>query len=393
MENSAVTKGIRFQRFFYGFLRILLGWIFFCFKRFKTERYKIKADTFLLLSNHNCDYDFFYNVITTRRHMKYVAAEKVTKGFGGWFVRTLVNPIPRRKGAPADEVVELIKENLNAGISVAMFPEGLKSWDGETSFISRRTAALAKDSGAALVTYRIDGDYLAHPAWSAKPRRGPIHGAVVNEYSAEQLAAMSEDEVYKAICNDLYVNAYASQREKMDKYSGKRLAENVEMTCYICPKCYRLGTIHSKNNELYCECGMTMTMNEYGFFEGEHIPFDNVLAWSRWQKHWLRNNAEKLKDRTDIPILTAEDLTVKKNGAVIAEHASAVLYGDRIEIVKDGQTAETTPLADIIKLGSFKRARLYYTSKDAFFELDSKAQISGYRYYGLWRILTGKTYE
>ena len=142
-KKNDVTRGIGFQRGFYSVLRFLIGGIYCLINSFSYELYRPEHKTFLLLSNHNTDLDCFSNVIGTRSHMKFVAAERVTQGFGGRFVRMLANPIPRRKGAPTEEVVELILENLRSGISVGMYAEGLKSWDGETSFISERTASLA----------------------------------------------------------------------------------------------------------------------------------------------------------------------------------------------------------------------------------------------------------
>ena len=105
------------------------------FKRisgFHSGHTKISSRTFLLLGNHNNDLDWAFPVIDTRRHMRFVASANILEGFKGRIIDFLVGPIPRKKGAPAEETTKQIYESLSQGISVAIYPEGNKSWDGRT---------------------------------------------------------------------------------------------------------------------------------------------------------------------------------------------------------------------------------------------------------------------
>ena len=141
MENYDVTKHIKFQRAVYKTLLHTLGWFYTLKSRFKYERHTPENETFLLVGNHNMNLDPFQAVIATRSHMRFVSNDAILKSFWGPVLKLFVGPIPRKRGASTDETVQLIKENLRAGISVAMYPESERSWDGVTEAISIKTAA------------------------------------------------------------------------------------------------------------------------------------------------------------------------------------------------------------------------------------------------------------
>ena len=97
------------------------------------------------------------------------------------------------------------------------------TFGGETGELHGTTARLIKRTGAALVTYRMEGGYLTQPRWSRSPRRGSMTGYPVRVYQPEEIKAMSEEELTKAIQNDLYTNAYKEQeqREEPIAFRGK----------------------------------------------------------------------------------------------------------------------------------------------------------------------------
>ena len=228
-----VLKGLKLQKAVYFFLSRFFGWFFMLLNKYHGKKTKLKSDTFLLLANHNNDMDWAFPVILTGRHMRFVASSNIMNGFAGKLVKVLAGPIPRAKGASADDTAALIAENLKAGVSVAIFPEGNKSWDGKTGFISERNAEIAKNSGCSLVTYRTEGGYLRTPRWSDTVRKGPMYGQVVREYSKEELAKMSVPEIAEAIRSDLAVNAFDYQREHHCRYPGKKLNRNLLAFCCL----------------------------------------------------------------------------------------------------------------------------------------------------------------
>ena len=384
---------IRIWKTTYSVIRVLFGWLFKRISGFHSGHTKISSRTFLLLGNHNNDLDWAFPVIDTRRHMRFVASANILEGFKGRIIDFLVGPIPRKKGAPAEETTKQIYESLSQGISVAIYPEGNKSWDGRTGYISPRNAEIVKRSGCGLVTYRIDGGYLRSPRWSDEVRKGPVFGAVVREYTPEELENMTEEQVHEAIKRDLYTDAAVFAKEHRYRYPGKQLSKHLESVLYICPECRRISTITSLADSFSCSCGLRGRMNEYGLLESltdEPLPFDNTASWNAWQRQYLLDNREELLE-TETPFFS--DLhaslfrTEGDKKTLLSEDCSVVYFADRIEAGK-----QIFPLGSIKRISVFRNRRLFFTTDDGYYELRFPETVSGLKYEALWRVLTGKAY-
>jgi 1-acyl-sn-glycerol-3-phosphate acyltransferase len=393
--NSDLRKGLKRQIFVYHFLRILIGWLIAAICRFSYQSYQIKGKPVLILSNHNSDFDPLLMVISLKKHFRFVASANIMSGPIGKLIAFLAGPIPREKGANADKTVSLIVENLNAGIDVAMFPEGNKSWDGTTGFISRRTAEIIKKTNCGLVTYRFDGDYLRSPRWARHARKGRVFGRVINEYSCEQLKQMNTDEIYEVIIRDVQADAYQYQDEHHLTYKGKALAEGIENLTYLCPVCKRFDTIRSHGNEFECSCGMKAVYDEYGYLQGERIrEYNSTVKWNAFQKQWLIQNKERLKKQTEKAISHDEGLSlyqiVDNERVLLQEKVDADLYGDRFDLNHGKDLVISVAWTQISKLGMFRNNALYLTCDKKRYELFKKEGFSLIKYFSLWRVLTDR---
>ncbi len=395
MNNKQIRKGLKRHIFVYHFLRILIGWLIMAICNFSYIPYRIKDKPVLILSNHNSDFDPLLMVISLKKHFKFVASANIMSGPVGKIIKFLVGPIPRGKGASADQTVQLIIDNLNAGIDVAMFPEGNKSWDGSTNFISRRTAEIFKQARCGLVTYRFDGGYLRSPRWSRHSRKGKLIGQVVGEYSYEQLKDLSVDEIYDIIIRDMQADAFQYQDAHHLKYTGKALAEGIENLTYICPVCHRFDTVHAKGDEFWCDCGMKAVYDEYGYLHGDKIKeYNTTVKWNRFQKRWLIKNKNRLKRQTRKFISHDENLRlyqiINNERVLLKDDLSASLYGDRLCISNDSGFEMTFRWMDISKIGMFRNNALYLTCGDKRYELFRPNGFALIKYFSLWRVLTDK---
>lgn len=394
--NKQICKGLKRHIFVYHFLRILIGWLIMAICNFTYKPYRIREKPVLILSNHNSDFDPLLMVISLKKHFKFVASANIMSGPVGKIIKFLVGPIPRSKGADADKTVQLIIDNLDAGIDVAMFPEGNKSWDGSTNFISRRTAEIFKQTKCGLVTYRFDGGYLRSPRWSKYSRRGKICGQVVGEYSYEQLKDLSVDEIYDIIVRDMDADAYRYQDEHHLKYRGKALAEGIENLAYLCPVCHNFDTIHAKGDGFSCDCGMKGVYDEYGYLQGEQIKeFNTTVKWNSYQKKWLIDHKEELKKQTEEAISHDDNLhlyeIVNNERVLLKDGLTTSLYGDRMTINGDSGFTLTLYWKDISKIGMFRNNALYMTCGDKRYELYRSGGFPLIKYFSLWRVLTDKS--
>ena len=393
--NNQVRKGLKRHVFVYHFLRILIGWLIMAICNFTYKPYRIKEKPVLILSNHNSDFDPLLMVISLKKHFKFVASANIMSGPVGKIIKFLVGPIPRSKGADADKTVELIIDNLNAGIDVAMFPEGNKSWDGSTNFISRRTAEIFKQAKCGLVTYRFDGGYLRSPRWSRYSRRGKLCGQVIGEYSYEQLKDLSVDEINDIIVRDMNADAFQYQDEHHIRYRGKALAEGIENLAYLCPVCQRFDTIRSKGDEFWCDCGMKAVYDEYGYLQGEQISeYNTTVKWNAYQKKWLKLHKDELKKQTAEAISRDENLhlyeIVNNERVLVKDGMKTSLYGDRLCISDSKNYEMTLYWKDIAKIGMFRNNALYLTYGEKRYELYRPEGFPLIKYFSLWRVLTDK---
>ena len=251
----------------------------------------------LILSNHVTDFDPILVGLSFPEHMYYVAGENVMRmGFLSKLVTRYASVIQRVKGTTDAEAALQILRTLRKGRNVCMFAEGNRTFTGETLPIAPATAKLVKMARSTLITYRLTGGYLSTPRWSTHRRKGRMTGAPVGVYPPEELKKMSEAEIADLLARDLYENAYETQNKAPVAYKGKALAETLETALYLCPRCHRIDTLHSRGDRFSCDCGLTMTLDQFGFFQGEDLPFKTPLEWDRWQTGEMEKLAKGLGD-------------------------------------------------------------------------------------------------
>jgi hypothetical protein len=373
------------------------------FRNYHYRKYTPKNRPFIVLSNHNSEGDQFMVGIALKGHMFYVASEHILRsGFGGKLVRLLANPIMRKKGAEAKSTISEIHKRLEEGANVCMFVEGNRSFTGQTGWISPANGTLVKNSKASLITFRLDGGYFRTPRWAEYARKGPEFGYVVNEYSPEKLQSMSEEEITKAIREDLYTNAFDWQKKNQYRYKGKNLAEHLETVLFICPKCKGIDTLKSHGDLFSCSCGYTVKLNDYCCFEADSsdsLLFENVYQWDAWQRDYLKTNLNELKKGyTDRPILkhagqSLSRINVTKNAELI-NTGTMELYSDRLVITSEDRIQQDIfYLKDITGFSVTKMATIFFSTADgSYFEIKSKIIRTGVGYLMLYRYLTDRDY-
>lgn len=391
---------IQRHKVFYQIFRLLAAPYFFAFN-YRWKVFVPKSKTYLVLTNHNTNWDFFLFGLTMRRHMYFVASEHIyRRGFVSRLIRFLGAPIPRKKGASGDEAAALILERLRQGQNVCMMAEGNRSFSGETGWISPRNAALVRESGAGLVTLRLHGGYFQNPRWSTEVRRGPSWGEAVHEYTPADIAAMTDEELTEAIRSDLYVNAYDDQAQRRGRYRCRRPAEKLETALFLCPDCGRFSTLRSEGDRFLCEgCGMDLRFNEYGYFEpaaekGRPAPFDTVLAWDRWQQKALRERLAQPNGGEPLFTDRGLRLSLVEPGKRTSERLSGELrlYRDRLELT-NGRESIRFPVASVEKISVVLRDTLLFTAAGQYWELRPEKPISALKYLIAVRLLQGKAYR
>lgn len=346
---------------------------------FRTERAPAQKNNYLLLYNHNTDYDFILCASAFREPMYFVASEHILqKGVFSRMLSYMFAPIGRVKGTTAASTVMTMLHTLKRGDSVCLAAEGDRSWNGLTRPILFSTGKLARSCGAALITYRIKGGYLTTPRWSYTVRKGRMEGEIVHVYSPEELAAMSPAEINAAINRDLFEDAYARQEEELVEYNGEALAEGLEHALYICPECGGISRMKGSGDKFSCECGMSVTYDKYGYLNGGR--FRTVTQWDEWQAERLRELIDKAKsEESSRPLFSDPDCVLY---GIDAEHERSELCRGTLSMTADRlEIGEYSfGLADMTGLAVYGRKTMVFVCDGTHYEISSPSKLCCVKY-------------
>lgn len=241
---------------------------------------------YLVLGNHTSVWDPFFLNSLVDAPIHYVVSDSQFRDRLVSFGLGLVGSIPKTKVLSDLETVKNIVRIKAKGGIIGVFPEGQSSWDGHTLPIIPSTAKLVKSLKVPVIVAKIEGAYFSRPRWSHLPRRGKVTVDFSLGFMPEELKAMSTDEIYEAITEKLGYDAYDHQRQEMTRFAGRRLAEYMERTLFVCPHCFAVGSLHSHRRRLRClRCSHEVHYNPFGFFEprsGE-LRFSTIREWNLWQ--------------------------------------------------------------------------------------------------------------
>ena len=338
---------------------------------FKTERISKKDEPYIVVANHLTEVDMLMVAGAFSEHMYFVAGEHLLRTKAGPKIKWAQDPIFTYKGAPSIDTMREVIRKIRAGHNVMIFPEGSRSFNGETLKLDSGIAKLVKTAGCALATYHIEGGYFVAPRWAYTTRTGPMKGHIVNIYSSEEVKNMTKDELTGCINRDIHENAYETQRRNMDAYKGKRLAEGLENYLVKCSCCGAFDSMVTEDDRFRCvECGQSGRYTDEGFLEGEGLRFDSVYDWGVWSE---KETCEYIKDfEGDGPVFTDTDTVLYE---VLSDHSRIDLaagevkgYSDRIEIGNETYCFDDMSGMDMLYFGktlvfSYKKRHLAITGE------------------------------
>lgn len=380
-------------------VRMFLGppvWLFCRIKsRLKTFSFKKESGGMnppcLVLSNHCSDLDPLWITLCFPFPIFWVASDHIfRKGLVSRLLRWLVSPIPKLKTQNDVHTVRDILSALRSGASVGIFPEGERSWSGETEEISPAIGKLVRRLNVPLVLCRIHGGYASHPRWGDSMRRGPVEVRLARILTPEQMGEMSVDELNEMIKKELHITAEEDQRELKGKYPCKNPAQSLETLLFACPACRRLGTLRSKGDRVFCDCGLSLRYGKDASLLGG--PFRTLLHWDRWQKGLLRERLMELRRKSAAqPIFSDHSQRLysftRANRETLLDRGNLKLFIDRL-VFEGERGAHSFPLSEILDMDIWGRTTLQLSlSGGEHLEVRSEHPRSAYKYLQAFKIL------
>ena len=348
--------------------------------RLNAERCELNGPC-LIVANHVTNWDPLLLAMSfPDTPIRFVASEHIFRhGFVSKLLEWLVAPIPRKKAASGADTVMAILRALKVGDTVCLFAEGDASWDGLTHPVFPATGKLARMSGAALVTYRLEGGYLSLPRWAKSRRRGRMRGAAVGVYTPEELKAMKGPEITALIDRDLYEDAFERQRTEHVRFRGNNRAEGIERGFFICPRCGKLGSVRGVGDRVVCACGLDLLYTEEGFFDPPE-PVATVAEWEIFQQGALKTVCASAGGL----LFSDGDMTLRE---IASGHRETPIARGELKQYPDALElgGKRFPLSDIDSMAMVKSGILLFSVGDRYYEIRSAGGACLRKYLMAWQ--------
>lgn len=336
---------------------------------------------YLILMNHQTGFDQFFIAGSFKGPVYYIATEDIFSL--GWISRALswlVAPIPIKKQTMDIQAVKNCLKVAKEGGTIALAPEGNRTYSGKTEYIKPGIISLIKKLKLPIAIYRIEGGYGVMPRWSDVVRKGHMKAYVRRVIEPEDAKAMSNDELYELICSELYVNEAALDHE----YHHKNLAEYMERAVYICPKC-GFSTFESHGDTVECKkCGIKVKYLPTKEIEGVgfEFPYRFMEGWYSYQNDVINSmSIEDLKKKVDYTEKAGLwEVKVYDNKFKIADEKVITLKGDRI-IVGDDLVFDFEETDAVTILGKNK-VNIYF--KDKVYQLKGDERFNALKYVNVF---------
>ncbi len=340
---------------------------------------------YLIISNHQTAFDQFFIGMIFSGAVYYVASEDLFSM--GWISKLLkwaVAPIPIKKQATDVRAVLTIERIAKEGGTIAIFPEGNRTFSGKTSYINPAIAGLIQHVKLPVALVRIEGGYGVQPRWSDKVRKGKMHAGVTKVIEPQEYAKMSREELFKIIEEELYVDEGRSD----GSFKSSVKAEYLERTAYVCPFC-GLSEFESSGNLIECKrCHRKIEYLEDKSLRGVgfDFPFRFYGEWYDYQESFV--NGLNPLDYTDKPMYvdlsSISKVILYKNKVLLRKEARVSLYGDRIVIDEFGSNPLTLGFDDIHAISVLGKNKLNIYCGKTLYQLKSGRRFNAVKYLNIF---------
>lgn len=319
---------------------------------FTARPYRDKRQV-LAIMNHQTAFDQFFVSLVLGRPVYFLASEDLfSMGLLSRLLSFATAPIPIRKSATDVRAVMTAKRVAREGGTIAVFPEGNRTYSGRTGYIKESIAPFIRALGLPVAILACRGGYGVQPRWSDGCRRGRMTAEVTSVLEPWEYAELSDDELFALISRLLY----ADEGRVTGEYRGNRLAEHLERCIYYCPFC-GMAAHESLGNFITClSCRHTveyLPTKELLGVERPH-PYRFVTEWYDAQESALRSL--DLTPYLDAPLfcdtVDVYECEVGEKKRRTAEGATLLGYADRFLV--GGETLSFSEVTGVSVLGRNK---------------------------------------
>lgn len=362
----------------FRFVGTVMGWMY----GFRKKIFRgAPGQNYFILANHQTLLDPPLLAMSFRAPVYIVAGETLfNNSIPSRLLRHFFAPIKKRKGEADVACIRSMVRVAREGGNVAIFPEGNRTWADFPFYIDPAICSLVRVMKLPLLLYRFEGGYGVDPRWGKSRRKGRFVGYVSREISVEEIAAMTDEVLYKTIIEGLTV----VDGESGALYKSADRAEYLERLLFVCPICGASSSLHSEGANISCsKCGLSVTYGEDLMLSSENpdFKFKTLKEWYAYQLCALR------------------ELEIRP-GATVYRDEDAVLYDKttekRIEVARGVCTLTDTALTvgevaillpEINSVSVVGGRKLVFHTKDRFYILTGDERFNAIKYALTFNIL------
>lgn len=256
-----------------------------------------KQGAYVVIANHQAEYDFVNLIGLTHRPMRFVISSSFYRSLPIRGLLDRMGVIPKQQFQTTVRDMRAMKDAIRQGDPLVIYPAGLMCEDGLSTPIPAATYKFLKWLGADVYMAKTMGTYFAMPKWSGRLRPGRTFLDVYKLFDREELAALEVEEIRERAEEALQFDAYREQEQLRVRYRENENIEGLENVLYMCPHCHSEFTMGVCNGSIIrCgRCGYTQRSDCYAFLHHD----GGVGHELRYVSDWSRLIYETLKARIE----------------------------------------------------------------------------------------------
>ncbi|HBE43565.1 MAG TPA: hypothetical protein DDW27_20685 [Bacteroidales bacterium] len=230
------------------------------FFRYNVKNSELIPDSppYFIVSEHKNYLDPFFIAAAIHHPISYLTTYEVYRSpVLKWFMKRLIS-IPRKRFRPDLTSYRKVTEIIESGGVIGLFPEGERSWTGETqNFKPEVLKLLLKKHEIPILPVKIQGSYHAWPRWAKGMRRYRITVEIRKPFFPDP--KKSPEALEKQIIQRF------GEYTGPGKISGKTidLTSGIEKVFYMCLDCREFNSFMAKKNLVRCmKCGLELNITD-----------------------------------------------------------------------------------------------------------------------------------
>ena len=368
--------------FMYGILKIVARLILgpgYGTKVYWKTNFKNVKGPYILISNHASRADYLFNAAFLKERVNFVLG--YNEVFRSHLSGTVngVNCIPKKNFQFEPKAMMRMKEIIDKGGVVSIYPEGMSSISGANQPVASGTGNFLKKMGVPVYYSVIKGGYLSCPKYNVIDRPGTVETTLDIMFTPQELEEMSPEEIEDRVNELLYHDDYEWNKKRKYHYKTKgKTAEGLETILYWCPKCGKEHVMASSGDKIYCKsCGNGATLDD----TYEMHPFNKECVIPSTQTKWFNmeraNIRELVKDpkfemreHVQLGMLPEYELLKNKATSEIVGEGEIILNRDGLTYIgtrKGENVTLNVKLKDLPSYGMCTDVTRFYTFFDGEF--------------------------